>query len=164
MDSGYQAAVLTISDSAASGERTTDESGDCLAGLLQSAGLPVVHREVQPDEKHIIASTLRRLAAAQDIHCIFTTGGTGVGPRDVTPEATLSVIDKALPGIAEAMRAASLQKTPYAMLSRQQAGIHNRTLIVNLPGSVKAVAECFAVVQPVLKHVLDLINGNTAHD
>lgn len=163
METQYQAAVITISDSAASGTRTVDGSGDCLAQRLTSAGIPVVHREVQPDEKALIANALRRLAATPGIHCVFTTGGTGIGPRDVTPEATLSVIDRALPGIGEAMRASSLHTTPFAMLSRQVAGVHNGTLIVNLPGSVKAVAECFDVVKPVLRHVLDLVRGDTSH-
>src|ERR1700731_1716981 len=129
MNADYQAAVITISDSAATGVRAVDESGDCLAERLMSAGIPVVHGEVQPDEKALIANALRRLAATPDIHCIFTTGGTGIGPRDVTPEATLSVIDRVLPGVGEAMRAASLHTTPYAMLSRQVAGVHNGTLI-----------------------------------
>jgi molybdopterin adenylyltransferase len=158
----YQAAVVTVSDSTAAGTRV-DESGERLSQLLTAAGFHVVHREVQPDEQSLIVNTLKRLAASHEIDCVLTTGGTGASPRDVTPEATLDVLEKTLPGIPEAMRAASLGKTPFAMIARQVAGIRNGTLIVNLPGSVKAVAECFAVIEPVLKHVIDITQGKTDH-
>ncbi|CAM3949325.1 molybdenum cofactor biosynthesis protein B [Alicyclobacillus pomorum] len=160
---GVRIAVVTVSDSASNGARTVDVSGDTAQQMLEGAGFTVAVREVVPDERFVIAQTLRRLCALEDISCVITTGGTGIGPRDVTPEATLDVIDKSLPGIAEAMRAESLKKTPFAMLSRQVAGVCNRTLIVNLPGSPKAVAECLDVVLPVLRHAVQLMAGNTSH-
>ncbi|QQE78137.1 MogA/MoaB family molybdenum cofactor biosynthesis protein [Alicyclobacillus sp. SO9] len=158
----YTAAVITISDSASNGERE-DKSGDTLEGLLQKAGFSITDREVVPDERQVIAGTLTRCTASHNIACIFTTGGTGVGPRDVTPEAAKDVIERRMPGMEEAMRHESLRQTPFAMLSRQVVGVAKDTLIVTLPGSEKAVRECFAVIQPVLKHVVDLLAGETAH-
>lgn len=158
----YTAAVLTISDSASAGARV-DTSGDALAQLLADAGFDVTYREVLPDERQVIANGLTRCCASRNIHCVMTTGGTGVGPRDVTPEATQDVLEKTLPGMAEAMRQESLKHTPFAMTSRQIAGISKETLIVNFPGSEKAVRECFAIISPVLKHVIDLVSGDTAH-
>jgi molybdenum cofactor synthesis domain-containing protein len=156
------AAVITLSDGASRGERK-DVSGDTLVSLLESTGFQVVYREVLPDERSIISATLRRFATESRVDCIITTGGTGVGPRDVTPEATRDVIDRELPGMAEAMRMETLSKTPFAMISRQVAGVCRSTLIVNLPGNPKAVSECFEVIRPVLPHVVDIIMGNTAH-
>jgi molybdopterin adenylyltransferase len=156
-------AVVTISDSVNYGVRSVDDSGDKAQQMLEDAGFTVAAREVLPDERAAIAETLRRLCASEDIACVITTGGTGIGPRDVTPEATLEVIDQSLPGIVEAMRAEGLKKTPYAMLSRQVAGVCNRTLIVNLPGSPRAVEECLGVVLPVLRHATQLLAGNTSH-
>jgi molybdopterin adenylyltransferase len=156
------AAVITLSDGASRGTRA-DVSGDTLASLLDSIGFQVVHREILPDERSLISATLRRLATESRVDCIVTTGGTGVGPRDVTPEATKDVIDRELPGMAEAMRMETLRKTPFAMISRQVVGVCRTTLIVNLPGSPKAVTECFEVIRPVLPHLVDIITGNTAH-
>ena len=150
------AAVLTVSDRGAAGT-AVDTSGPELASLLEGAGFTVVERSIVPDEIERIASALRYLVDFGDVDIICTTGGTGPAPRDVTPEATLQVVRRQLPGFGEAMRAASLQVTPLGMLSRSVAGIAGRTLIVNFPGSPKAVRECFAVVQPVLRHTIELI-------
>ncbi|GLV13066.1 molybdenum cofactor biosynthesis protein [Alicyclobacillus hesperidum] len=157
----YRAAVLTVSDSSAEGRRQ-DTSGPLLAGLLSELGFVVTSQTVVPDERSQIADVLRQHVEA-GVAVVATTGGTGLGPRDVTPEATRDVIEREIPGIAEAMRAETLQKTPFAMTSRQVAGSAGRTLIVNFPGSAKAVEECFAVVRPVLKHVVDLLMGHTEH-
>ncbi|GMA51278.1 molybdenum cofactor biosynthesis protein [Alicyclobacillus contaminans] len=155
--------VITISDSAHLGTRRVDESGDVLEARLREAGFEVAPRLVVPDERLVIAAALRRLCTNPNVAAVFTTGGTGIGPRDVTPEATLDVVEQVLPGMAEAMRSASLQHTPHAMLSRQVAGIRNHTLIVNLPGSPKAVKECLEVVLPVLPHTLQLLSGRAVH-
>jgi molybdopterin adenylyltransferase len=160
--SRYTAAVVTVSDGVSAGVRE-DTSGQALQSLLSEAGFIVAAREVVADEAELLATTLRRLAADTQIHLVLTTGGTGVGPRDVTPEATRQVVEKELPGVTEAMRMESLRHTPFAMTSRQVAGVVGDTLIINLPGSEKAVRECFAVIKPVLKHVVDLICGDTAH-
>lgn len=156
------AAVVTLSDGVHYGKRE-DDSGRTLSALLTDALFDIVQRVVLPDVEPMIAQSLRGMCAT-GIRLIATTGGTGLGPRDVTPDATKSVIEREIPGMAEAMRAASIQKTPYAMTSRQVVGVKDQTLIVNLPGSPKAVRECFEVVRPVLHHVLDLIEGNTSHD
>jgi molybdenum cofactor synthesis domain-containing protein len=111
-----------------------------------------------PDDRPRIEATLQELAGA-GLDLVLTTGGTGLGPRDVTPEATLAVVDRLVPGLAEAMRQESLKKTPHAMLSRGIAGVRGRTLIVNLPGSPRAVRECFAVIAPVLTHAVDILGG-----
>jgi molybdenum cofactor synthesis domain-containing protein len=126
------------------------------------AGISAVvdHYEILPDEKELIAEKLKLLADSCKIDLIVTTGGTGVGPRDVTPEATLSVIDRELPGMAEAMRAESLKKTPHAMISRAVAGIRKQTLIINLPGSPRAVRENLSVVLPALPHAIEKIKGD----
>lgn len=156
------AAVVTVSDGASSGHRE-DHSGNLLQQLLEGAGFQVPYREVIPDEQQLIVSLLQRLCAMREVSLVITTGGTGVGPRDVTPEATLSVVERVLPGMAEAMRMESLKKTPFAMTARQVVGTCQETLIVNLPGSPKAVEECFTVISPVLHHVIDLLQGNTRH-
>jgi molybdenum cofactor synthesis domain-containing protein len=144
------AAVITISTAAARGERE-DLSGDRLAMLAAEAGAEVVAREVVADDREQIEATLRRHAAA-DIALVFTTGGTGLTPDDVTPEATRAVIERDAPGLAEAMRAESLRYTPMGMLSRGVCGILGRTLIVNFPGSPKAIDQLFGVIEPVLGH------------
>lgn len=152
--------VVTISDSR---RLETDVSGDKLAELLLSADAEVVGKLIVSDDLDDIRNTLHVLTEREDVNLILTTGGTGFGPRDNTPEATRSIIDREAPGIAEAMRRETSTKTPMAMLSRGIAGIRNQTLIVNLPGSPKGVAECFDVIRPVLKHAIDQICGETAH-
>ncbi|MDF2748887.1 MAG: mogA [Gaiellaceae bacterium] len=155
-----KAAVLTVSDGVVAGTRQ-DESGDLLAALLESDGFEV-SRRVVADEASEIASTLVELAEVAAV--VLTTGGTGVAPRDVTPEATRSVIDREAPGIAEAIRADSLTKTPHALLSRGVAGVHGRTLVVNLPGSPGGCRDGFAVLRPALAHAVGLLaDEHTSH-
>ncbi|HKB21039.1 MAG TPA: MogA/MoaB family molybdenum cofactor biosynthesis protein [Gaiellaceae bacterium] len=155
-----RAAVLTVSDGVDMGTRE-DASGDLLEELLASEGFEVVRRVV-PDERDSIAEAIEELAA--EVRLVLTTGGTGVGPRDVTPEATASVLERMVPGIAEAIRAESIHKTPHALLSRGIAGVRGTTLVVNLPGSTGGCRDGFAVVQPALGHALELLAGEeTAH-
>lgn len=156
----FRIAVLTLSDKGAAGERQ-DESGRILAEMAAELGRVVCH-EVLPDEQARIASWLADRADSREVDLILTTGGTGMSPRDVTPEATLQVIERLVPGIAEAMRLDSLKKTPHAMLSRGIAGIRAATLIINLPGSPRAVRENFAVTIPALKHGLAKLAGDPA--
>ena len=153
-------AVLTVSDGVVAGTRE-DLSGDLLAGLLEADGYEVARRVV-PDEAGEIAAAIAELAAEASL--VLTTGGTGVAPRDVTPEATRSVIDREAPGIAEAIRADSFAKTPHALLSRGVAGVHARTLVVNLPGSPGGCRDGYAVLRPALAHALGLLTeAETAH-
>src|SRR5687768_5354619 len=152
-----RAAVLTVSDRVTRGE-VEDSSGPALAARLEEAGWRVIDRAAVPDDDEAIAAALSRLAD-EDVALVLTTGGTGIAPRDVTPDATRRVIDREVPGIAEALRAASLAQTPHAMLSRATAGVRGATLIVNLPGSPKAVAETFSVLAPVLDHAARLLRG-----
>lgn len=150
-------AILTISDRAARGA-AEDLSGPVLARMVrEQPEAAVVLQETIADERSAIEATLTRWSDGGEVDLILTTGGTGFAPRDVTPEATLAVIDRPAPGLAEAMRAASLAVTPHAMLSRAVAGLRGRTLIVNLPGSPKAAAENLAVVLPVLPHAVELL-------
>jgi molybdopterin adenylyltransferase len=158
-DMNIRTAIITLSDKGSAGERE-DESGQIIRELISDLGASAVHYEILPDEKSRISETLKRLSDSGNIDLILTTGGTGVAPRDVTPEATLAVIDRELPGMAEAMRAESLKKTPHAMISRAVAGIRNQTLIVNLPGSPKAVRENLAVILPALLHAIEKIKGD----
>jgi len=155
----FRAAIITLSDKGSKGERE-DESGMIIREMILSMGASVSHYEVLPDEKPGIVEVLSRLSDSGTIDLILTTGGTGVSPRDVTPEATREVIERELPGMAEAMRAESLKKTPHAMISRAIAGIRKRTLIVNLPGSPRAVRENLAVILPALPHAIEKINGD----
>ena len=152
--------VLTISDGASRGCRI-DTSGDRLESTLTEQGLIVRHRDVVPDDASLITSWLRQWAPHVDL--IVTTGGTGLGPRDVTPEATLRAIERPVPGLAEALRDETRRKTPLAALSRGVVGILGRCLIVNLPGSPKAVEEYLEVLLPVLPHALDTVRGHTGH-
>jgi molybdopterin adenylyltransferase len=155
-----KAAVLTISDGVAAGERD-DASGDALDELLVAEGFDVVRRVV-PDEREEIWAALGELAAAARL--VLTTGGTGVAPRDVTPEATLGAIEREVPGIAEAIRADSITKTPHALLSRGVAGTIGSSLVVNLPGSTGGCRDGFAVIRPALEHALRLLADEaTAH-
>lgn len=154
-----RAAIITLSDKGSKGERE-DESGRVIREMISGIGAVVEHYEVLPDEKELIVETLRRLSGSGESDLIITTGGTGVAPRDVTPEATLAVIERELPGMAEAMRAESLKKTPHAMISRAVAGIAKQTLIVNLPGSPKAVRENLAVILPAIPHAVEKIKGD----
>jgi len=153
-----RAAVLTVSDRSARGERE-DESGPVLAELLREAGATVVVQEVVSDELEPLTERLRALADRADVNLVMTTGGTGLGPRDNTPEAARAVIEREVPGIPEAMRAETLGKTPTAMLSRAVCGTRSGALVVNLPGSPKGVRECFAVLRPVLAHAVAVLAG-----
>ena len=157
-----RAAIVTVSDRSFRGERP-DVSGPVLARLLAAAQAQVVESTVVPDEIARIAETLIRLADDAGCELIITTGGTGLSPRDVTPEATKQVIEKSLPGMEEAIRQESLKQTPFAMLSRAVVGVRGRTLIINMPGSPKAVEECFAVVQPVLGHAVKLLRDENPY-
>ena len=152
-------AIVTISDRGARGDRE-DLSGQALAEKLRAAGFEVFRRIIVPDEYEEIRRVLADLSDGESAALIITTGGTGVAPRDVTPEATLSVIEKPVPGFAEAMRAASLLKTPHAMISRGVAGIRRKTLIVNLPGSPKGAVENLESILPAFPHALDKIQGD----
>ena len=154
-----RAAILTISDRGFRNERE-DKSGPAVQKILDNAGFSVAYSEVLPDEQRLIEEQLRYLADQSGFDLVVTTGGTGVSPEDLTPDATLAVIDRQVPGMAEVMRAASLAKTPHAMLSRAVAGIRGETLIINLPGSVKGARENLEVVLPALQHALEKIQGD----
>ncbi|MFN2501053.1 MAG: molybdenum cofactor biosynthesis protein B [Pyrinomonadaceae bacterium] len=155
-----KAAVITISDTRTQNE---DLSGRTLAELLWTISAEVVESGILTDDLEQIRNTLYGLAEREDINLIVTTGGTGFGPRDNTPEATRSVIDREAPGLSEAMRRSTAEATPLAMLSRGVCGIRGNTLIVNLPGSPKAVEECFEVIRPVLNHAVSLLSGKQQH-
>jgi molybdenum cofactor synthesis domain-containing protein len=159
--SDIKAAVITVSDTR---KPDNDLSGKRLAELLWEIGADIVESLLITDDLEHLRNTLYTLTEREDINLIMTTGGTGFGPRDNTPEATRGVIDREAPGIAEAIRRETSVKTPMAMLSRGIAGIRGGTLIINLPGSPKAVEECFEVIRPVLKHALKLLVGVTDHN
>lgn len=160
---GLRFGVLTVSDRSARGERT-DASGPALVSVIKTQGWQVTKQEIVPDDLNAIEKILSAWADSGDIDIILTTGGTGFSPRDVTPEATRAVVERPAPGLAEAMRIASLQITSHAMLSRAYAGIRARTLIVNLPGSPKGAVENLRVILPVLRHAVDLLSDNPASE
>ena len=153
--------ILTLSDRSARGERE-DLSGPALARLIQDESWSVVKEVLLPDEEPAIRTLLMEWADSGEMDVILTTGGTGFAPRDVTPEATRAVLDRDAPGLAEAMRAASLKITPHAMLSRIVTGIRKQTLIINLPGSPKGAVENLQVVLPVISHAVQLLKGDPA--
>lgn len=157
----HRAAVLTVSDLGSRGQRV-DTAGPAVASLLVGAGFEVVEQVLLPDEPAQISAQLRRWADEADIALAVTTGGTGMAPRDRTPEATLAVIDYRVPGMEEAMRAASLTAVPTAMLSRAVCGVRGQTLIVNLPGSERAARENLTVLLPVLEHACSSLRGDAA--
>ncbi len=155
----YRVAVLTLSDKGSQGKRE-DVSGKTLKKMIRSLPGEVIFYEILPDEEYLIEERLCELSDSGDIDLILTTGGTGVSPRDVTPDATRRVIDRELPGMAEAMRAESMTKTPRAMISRAVCGIRKETLIVNLPGSPRGAQENLEVILPALSHAIDKIRGD----
>lgn len=154
-----EAGVITISDRGFRGERE-DLSGQEIITLLKDIGVIISHTKIIPDEKEEIRDTLIDCADRKRLALIITTGGTGVSPRDVTPDATREIIDKEVPGMAEAMRRTSAAKTPHAMISRAVVGIRGTSLIVNLPGSPRAVRENLTVILPALKHAVEKIRGD----
>jgi molybdenum cofactor synthesis domain-containing protein len=155
-------AILTVSDGVAAGKRE-DLSGELVAAWLEARGWSLAEQRVVPDEAREIATVLSGWADRAQLDLILTTGGTGFGPRDVTPEATSAVLERPAPGLAEALRAAGMQSTPFAALSRGVAGIRGSCLIVNLPGSEKAVRESLEVLDRVVPHAVDLLAGRTEH-
>jgi molybdopterin adenylyltransferase len=154
----FTAGILTISDKGSRGERQ-DKSGEAIREILSKMDVRIVDYDIVPDEKDLIVETLVKWVDRDNLDVVITTGGTGLTPRDVTPEATLAVVDRIVPGFAEAMRAESLKKTPHAMLSRAVVGTRGKCLIVNLPGSPKAVRECLQVILPALPHAVETLKG-----
>ena len=152
--------ILTASDKGARGERA-DKSGDIIVQRMKEAKASLIERLVLSDERKELAAQLSKWADEEIADVIFTTGGTGFTARDITPEATADIIERHVPGIAEALRAEGLKKTPHAMLSRGIAGIRKQTLIINLPGSPKAVTEGMEVLKPVLKHAVETLRSHT---
>jgi molybdenum cofactor synthesis domain-containing protein len=155
-------AILTISDSGTRGDRK-DVSGDTISYLLAAAGFHEVDRTIVPDEIDLITPKLKEWSDYGEIDVVLTTGGTGLGPRDVTPEATRAVLDMEIPGITEAMRTITSKSTPYAMLSRSVSGVRSGCLIINLPGSPAGVKECIEVILPIIPHALEMIRGWRTH-
>ena len=155
-------AILTVSDSGTRGDRK-DVSGDTISRLTVDAGFHEVDRSIIPDEIDQITKKLKEWSDYGEIDVILTTGGTGLGPRDVTPEATQAVLDMEVPGIPEAMRTITSKSTPYAMLSRSVSGVRSGCLIINLPGSPAGVKECLEIVLPIIPHALEMIRGWRTH-
>ena len=156
-----RAAILTVSDTR---KPNNDASGAIISQILTDHGATIVVQTITTDDRQTLESTIRELADREDVNLVITTGGTGLSPRDNTPEATLAVIDREAPGIAEAMRRETASLHPMAMLSRGVCGIRGRALLINLPGSPKGVEQCFAVIRPVLRHAIDQITGQTSHE
>lgn len=156
-----KAIVVTVSDTR---QISDDVSGETLAGLLRQIGAEIVDKIIVSDDFEDLRQTLYVLSGREGVNLIVTTGGTGFAPRDNAPEATRAVIEREAPGLAEAMRAETLKKTPTAMLSRGVCGIRGQTLIINLPGSPRAVRECFEVIETILPHTVNLIAGITRHN
>lgn len=154
-----RAGIITISDKGSRGERE-DLSGKEVAGLLKGLGIEIVDYIIIPDEEDAIIASIRNFVDDKKLDLVVTNGGTGVSPRDVTPDATLKVIDKEIPGMSEAMRRASMEKTPHAMISRAVVGIRKSTLIINLPGSPRGARENLAVLLPALEHAIEKIKGD----
>jgi molybdopterin adenylyltransferase len=160
----FNVGIITVSDGVSRGQRS-DESGKAIRDSLSGVDSRVVKYEVIPDEAEMIARKLAQWADEGSVDVILTTGGTGLAPRDVTPEATLSVIDRVVPGVAEVMRIQTFSKTPLSMLSRAVAGVRKKCLIINLPGSPKAVRECLEVILPAIPHAVGIIKGEiTLHN
>ena len=159
----FNLGVLTISDTGARGERPVDGSGDAICEIMEGQDYALVLRDMVADEVPQISARLREWCDGGSVDLIVTTGGTGLGPRDVTPEATRAVLDIEAPGIGEAMRMETLKFTPFSMLSRATAGVRSGCLIVNLPGSEKAVRETLAVAMPALAHGLAMVKGWRTH-
>lgn len=157
---GVPVAILTLSDTVARGQGA-DASGEVIASSLAALGARIVRREILPDDQDAIGRALIRYADEDQVALVLTTGGSGFSPRDVTPEATLAVCDRLAPGLVEAARIRTLERTPLAMLSRAVAGIRGKTLIVNLPGSPKAVQEWLEILLPVLPHAVQMAGGDT---
>ena len=155
----YRAGILTVSDRGARGERE-DTSGKVIAEILADLSIEVAAYDVIPDEEDRIAAKILEYVDARNLDLVITTGGTGVSPRDVTPEATRRVMDREIPGMAEAMRQESARKTPHAMLSRAVAAIRRQSLIINLPGSPKGARENLQAILPALEHALEKIKGS----
>jgi molybdopterin adenylyltransferase len=162
MPNQIQAVIITASDACSRGERE-DKSGELLVQLLTELGAHIVAKEILSDDLEPLSDKLREYANKPDVNLIVTTGGTGFGPRDHTPEATRRIIEREAPGLSEAMRIETLRNTPMAMISRGVSGIRSNTLIINLPGSPQAVRESFDVIKPVLNHAIDLLAGETRH-
>ena len=160
-ETAVRVAILTASDRGAAGQRD-DLSGKVIMEMVQEQGWQVVSYGVVPDDRTLLKAELQRLADEVKASLILTTGGTGLGPRDFTPEATLDVIHKEVPGLAEAMRQESMKKTPHAMLSRAVCGVRGESLIVNLPGSPRAVRECLEIIIPAIPHAAKLLRGAVA--
>jgi molybdopterin adenylyltransferase len=150
--------IITVSDKSSRGERE-DEGGPAIREIVLAGGAAVGAYAIVPDEQDEVAAQIRSMADERQFDVVLTTGGTGLSPRDVTPQATLSVIDYEVPGLAEVMRAESFKKTPAAALSRAVAGVRGRTLVVNLPGNPKGVRECLEVIMPVLPHAVGTVRG-----
>jgi molybdenum cofactor synthesis domain-containing protein len=162
MASAIHAVVITVSDACSRGERS-DKSGQVLMQLLKEIGAEIVATKIVSDDLEPLTQTMIEFADQSDVNLIITTGGTGLAPRDNTPEATLAIVEREAPGLAEAMRMETLKHTPMSMISRGVCGIRSGTLIINLPGSPKGVRESFAIIKPVLRHAVALLAGQP-HD